>query len=113
MAAWDKKGYGAHVGPYDQLPVYAYNQADQNDKAIGEPRNVEYKVGLEGTHGNPISYSQGFRIHPKDKTTTSGCIGVQGYYASVSFLAFIRSHSGIELFVSKTLPCCKNNKNKR
>ena len=106
MAAWDKKGYGFHVGPYINA-VYGYDPSDPNDKAIGMPKNVEYKVGLEGAHGNAVSFGAGYRIHPKDITTTSGCIGVQGYDASVSFLDYIKSHSGLDLFVGKSLPCCK------
>ena len=110
MAAWDKKGYGNHVGPYGAQAFYGYDPEDINDKIIGMPRNVEYKVGLEGSHGNPISYSQGYRIHPMDRTSTSGCIGIRYYDASVSFLSFINKHSGIELFVGTSLPCCKKSK---
>jgi CRISPR/Cas system-associated endoribonuclease Cas2 len=107
MAAWDKEGYGYYKGPYGESYFYGYNPNDQNDQKIGMPNNVEYKVGLAGTHGNSVSYNRGFRIHPMDRTTTSGCIGIRGYSISVSFLNYIENHEGIELYVGESLPCCK------
>ena len=44
MAAWDKKRYAMHIGPYGNLAVYGYDPNDPNDKSIGMPNNIEFKV---------------------------------------------------------------------
>jgi RHS repeat-associated protein len=101
MAAWDKKGekYNEHPVEGYALPQRGYNPKDAHDAALGMPKNVEFKVGMTGAHNNMVTYSKGYRIHPKDITDTSGCIGIVGYDLSVSFLKFIKANSGIELFV--------------
>ncbi len=101
MAAWDKKGYNSHTGPpeYGGGSFYGYDPNDPDDAAIGAPLSVAYKFLLSGAHGNPVTVADGYRIHPKDATSTSGCIGVQGYNDAKSFEAWMANKSGIKLLV--------------
>jgi RHS repeat-associated protein len=101
MAAWDKSGYNYHTGPseYGGGSFYGYDPSDPNDAAIGAPLSVAYKFLLSGAYGNPVTVADGYRIHPKDATSTSGCIGVQGYTDAKSFETWMLNHSGIKLLV--------------
>ncbi len=101
MAAWDKSGFNSHAGPpeYGGGSFYGYDPNDPNDAAIGAPLSVAYKFLLSGAHGNPVTIADGYRIHPKDATSTSGCIGVQGYNDAKSFETWMANSSGIKLLV--------------
>lgn len=103
MAAWDKSGYHKHQGPAQYGggigQYYGYDPNDPHDAAIGAPKSVGYKFLLSGAYGNPVTVADGYRIHPKDLTTTHGCVGFQGYTDAVSFEIWMGTNSGIRLLV--------------
>jgi len=98
MAAWKKAGYGNHASPYAN-PQYGYDPNDPSDAALGKPESVQYKYLLAGIHGNAITVSDGYRIHPKDITETHGCIGVRGYDGATGFESWMSGHSRVQMLV--------------
>lgn len=96
MSSWDRTsgpGYGGYDAPWSTAR-FGYNT-----KEGIAPNSVQYKIGLQGIHGNTHTYNEGYRIHPTMANETHGCIGLTEYSGSVAFKAFISSKMNLELFV--------------
>jgi RHS repeat-associated protein len=100
MSSWDTSsgpGYGLYAFQgYGGVNRFGYDTTTAGGTA---PNIIEYKVGLRGIHGNPISIHKGHRIHPTMAGSTSGCIGVTGHGDAGSFQTFIGNNMGIALLV--------------
>ena len=100
MSSWDTtsgSGYGNYAfQAYGGVNRFGYDTTTAGGTA---PNIIEYKVGLRGIHGNPISIHKGHRIHPTMAGSTSGCIGVTGHGDAGGFQTFISNNMGISLLV--------------
>ena len=97
MSSWDRMS-GTGYGGYDAS--WATNRFGYNTKSGGTaPTVVEYKIGLDGIHGNTVGFGAGYRIHPTMADSTTGCVGITNYADAGSFQTYISSHIGIELLV--------------